>query len=252
MLWTSCRPLRRRPCMQARSHSCFSSRKPELVAEDAAPPAAIMIELAPEPEAEVPLTRSRTFPTWSMPRRSRPPRMSLLRCRSRRPPPDEPVPQPRAGAAGGRGSGSRFQNRWSNRRRFLPSLLPELVEAVDPIEQLVMAQLENVAVPIPVDAAASAEAGRGKAQRKTAGEEEGVEKPKAPAAPASKAALQGQGRSQAQSNRTAATADDQHRQRAAMCRPAKWRDRACGPISRAAPSVTLSRTIAQTSMVRVA
>jgi protein TonB len=215
-------------------------QQPEIELADAAPPAAIMIELAPEPEAAavdeeqiVPDTvdaeeiKTASHEPAPVPVKETPPE-----------PMPQPLPEPPVEEV------AEALPEPVIEPPPLPEPLPEPVEEVDPIEQLVMAQLENVAVPIPVVRPPLPKPVEEKPKKQP--EKKKASKPKAPAAPTSKAALQAKAEVK-QSNRTAAQQTTSGS--GSNVSPAKWRDRVRAHIARRAKS--LSRTIAETSMVQL-
>lgn len=214
-------------------------QQPEIELADAAPPAAIMIELAPEPEAAaveeeqiVPDTvdaeeiKTSSHEPAPVPVKETPPE-----------PMPQPLPEPPVEEVAEALPEPVIEPP-------LPEPLPEPVEEVDPIEELVMAQLENVAVPIPVARPPLPKPVEEKPKKQP--EKKKASKPKAPAAPTSKAALQAKAEVK-QSNRTAAQQTTSGS--GSNVSPAKWRDRVRAHIARRAKS--LSRTIAETSMVQL-
>lgn len=119
-------------------------REPEMVVADSGPPPAIMIELAPEAEAvvteeneisteQVDAEEVKTATSEPLPEPTPEPVEQPL---PEPPPPEpepevaEPLPEPPP--------------------LIEPEPLPEPVPEIDPIEQMVMAELENVEVPIPM------------------------------------------------------------------------------------------------------
>lgn len=121
-------------------------REPAMVIADSGPPPAIMIELAPEPEAviteeneisseQVDAEEVKTATSDPLPE----PILEPVQQPLPEPPTPEPEPEPEVAEA-------------------LPEMppliepepLPEPLPEIDPIEQMVMAELENVEVPIPM------------------------------------------------------------------------------------------------------
>jgi periplasmic protein TonB len=121
-------------------------REPEMVAADSGPPPAIMIELAPEPEAvvteeteisteQVDAEEVKTASSEPLPEPIPEPVEQPLP----EPPPPEPEPEPEVAEAIP-----------EPQPVIEPEPLPEPPPEIDPIEQMVMAELENVEVPIPM------------------------------------------------------------------------------------------------------
>jgi protein TonB len=121
-------------------------REPEMVAADSGPPPAIMIELAPEPEAvvteeteisteQVDAEEVKTASSEPLPEPIPEPVEQPLP----EPPPPEPEPEPEVAEAIPEPPPV-----------IEPEPLPEPPPETDPIEQMVMAELENVEVPIPM------------------------------------------------------------------------------------------------------
>lgn len=121
-------------------------REPEMVIADSGPPPAIMIELAPEPEAviteeneisteQVDSEEVKTATSEPLPEPIPEPVEQPLP----EPPPPEPAPEPEVAEA-----------LPEPPPLIEPEPLPEPVPEIDPIEQMVLAELENVEVPIPM------------------------------------------------------------------------------------------------------
>jgi protein TonB len=121
-------------------------REPEMVIADSGPPPAIMIELAPEPEAviteeneisteQVDSEEVKTATSEPLPEPIPEPVEQPLP----EPPPPEPEPEPEVAEA-----------LPEPLPLIEPEPLPEPVPEIDPIEQMVLAELENVEVPIPM------------------------------------------------------------------------------------------------------
>lgn len=119
-------------------------REPEMVVADSGPPPAIMIELAPEPEAviteeneisteQVDAEEVKTATSEPLPEPIPEPVEQPLP----EPPPPEPEPEVAEALP-------------EPPPMIEPEPLPELPPEIDPIEQMVMAELENVEVPIPM------------------------------------------------------------------------------------------------------
>jgi len=121
-------------------------REPEMVIADSGPPPAIMIELAPEPEAviteeneisseQVDAEEVKTATSDPLPE----PILEPVQQPLPEPPTPEPEPEPEVAEAPP-----------EMPPLIEPELLPEPLPEIDPIEQMVMAELENVEVPIPM------------------------------------------------------------------------------------------------------
>lgn len=121
-------------------------REPDTVVADSGPPPAIMIELAPEPEAvnteeneisteQVDAEEVKTATSEPLPEPIPEPVEQPLP----EPPPPEPEPEPEVAEA-----------LPEPPPVVEPEPLPEPEPEIDPIEQMVMAELENVEVPIPM------------------------------------------------------------------------------------------------------
>lgn len=121
-------------------------REPEMVIADSGPPPAIMIELAPEPEAviteeneisteQVDSEEVKTATSEPLPEPIPEPVEQPLP----EPPPPEPELEPEVAEA-----------LPEPPPLIEPEPLPEPVPEIDPIEQMVLAELENVEVPIPM------------------------------------------------------------------------------------------------------
>lgn len=121
-------------------------REPEMVIADSGPPPAIMIELAPEPEAviteeneisteQVDSEEVKTATSEPLPEPIPEPVEQPLP----ESPPPEPEPEPEVAEA-----------LPEPPPLIEPEPLPEPVPEIDPIEQMVLAELENIEVPIPM------------------------------------------------------------------------------------------------------
>lgn len=199
-------------------------QEPDMVAEDAAPLAAIMIELAPEPVAEV-TEEEQIVPDQVY--------AEEIKTASHEPVPEpveEPLPEPMPQAIPEppvEDVVEQLPEPVIEPPPMVPEPLPEPVEEIDPIEQLVMAQLENVAVPIPV--------GRPplpkpvKEKPKKAPEKKRAEKPRTAPPPASQAARKAKVEV-AQSDRTAAKVTSSGGGRNVS--PAKWQSRLMSHLER--------------------
>lgn len=121
-------------------------REPEMAVADSGPPPAIMIELAPEPEAVI--TEDNEISTEQVDAEevktatSEPSPVPLPEPVEQplpEPPPPEPEPEPEVAEA-----------LPEPPPVIEPEPLPEPVPEIDPIEQMVMAELDKVEVPIPM------------------------------------------------------------------------------------------------------
>jgi protein TonB len=121
-------------------------REPDMVVADSGPPPAIMIELAPEPEAvitdeteisteQVDAEEVKTATSEPLPE----PILEPVEQPLPEPPPPEPEPEPEVAEV-----------QPEVPPLIEPEPLPEPLPEIDPIEQMVMAELENVEVPIPM------------------------------------------------------------------------------------------------------
>lgn len=199
-------------------------REPEMVAEDAAPPAAIMIELAPEPVAEV-TEEEQIVPDQVDAEEIKTASHEPVPEPVEEPPPEpmpQPVPEPPVEEVV-----EQVPEPVVEPPPLPPEPLPEPVDEIDPIEQMVMAQLENVAVPIPVMRPPPPKPVEEK--QKKAPEKKKVEKPKAPPPPASEAARKAKVET-AQADRTAAKATSTGGGRNVS--PAKWQSRLMSHLER--------------------
>ncbi|MBA3041108.1 MAG: energy transducer TonB [Alphaproteobacteria bacterium] len=199
-------------------------REPEMVAEDAAPPAAIMIELAPEPVAEV-TEEEQIVPDQVDAEEIKTASHEPVPEPVEEPPPEpmpQPVPEPPVEEVV-----EQVPEPMVEPPPLPPEPLPEPVEAIDPIEQMVMAQLENVTVPIPVMRPPPPKPVEEKPKK--APEKKKAEKPKAPPPPASEAARKAKVET-AQADRTAAKATSTGGGRNVS--PAKWQSRLMSHLER--------------------
>ncbi len=199
-------------------------REPDMVAEDAAPPAAIMIELAPEPVAEV--TQEEQIVPDQVDAEE-------IKTASHEPVPEpveeplpEPMPQP-VPEPPVEDVVEQLPEPVIEPPPMVPEPLPEPVEKIDPIEQMVMAQLENVAVPIPVVRPPPPK--QVKEKPKKAPEKKRAEKPRTAPLPASQAARKAKVEV-AQSDRTAAKVTSSGGGRNVS--PAKWQSRLMSHLER--------------------
>ncbi|MBC7152557.1 MAG: energy transducer TonB [Rhizobium sp.] len=194
-----------------------------MVAEDAAPPAAIMIELAPEPVAVV-TEEEQIVPDQVDAEEVKTASHEPVPEPVEEPPPEpmpQPVPEPPVEEVAEQVPEPVVEP------PLPPEPLPEPVEEIDPIEQMVMAQLENVTVPIPVMRPPPPKPVEEKPKK--APEKKKAEKPKAPPPPASEAARKAKVET-AQADRTAAKATSTGGGRNVS--PAKWQSRLMSHLER--------------------
>jgi periplasmic protein TonB len=194
-------------------------REPMVAMEDSGPPPAIMIELAPEPEAaiteetevstdQVDAEEVKTASSEPLPEPVEPPPVQPL---------PEPVPEPEQEVT---------EQVIEPPPVIEPEPLPEPVEEVDPIEELVMAQLENVEVPIPMIRPPEPEP---KVEKPVEPKPKKVVKKQQAPAPASQAARQAKAEV-AQANRNAASASSSGA--GSSVSPAKWQSRLMSHLER--------------------
>ena len=195
-------------------------REPDMVVADSGPPPAIMIELAPEPEAvnteeneisteQVDAEEVKTATSEPLPE----PIPETVDQPLPEPPPSEPEPEPEVAEA-----------LPEPPPVVEPEPLPEPEPEIDPIEQMVMAELENVEVPIPMMRPPPPKREVEKkepAPKKVAKKQ--VQPPASQAARTAKAEV-------AQSNRNAATATANGAGRSVS--PAKWQSRLMSHLER--------------------
>ena len=195
-------------------------REPDMVVADSGPPPAIMIELAPEPEAvnteeneisteQVDAEEVKTATSEPLPELIPEPVEQPLP----EPPPPEPEPEPEVAEA-----------LPEPPPVVEPEPLPEPEPEIDPIEQMVMAELENVEVPIPMMRPPPPKREVEKkepAPKKVAKKQ--VQPPASQAARTAKAEV-------AQSNRNAAAATANGAGRSVS--PAKWQSRLMSHLER--------------------
>ncbi len=195
-------------------------REPDIVVADSGPPPAIMIELAPEPEAvnteeneisteQVDAEEVKTATSEPLPELIPEPVEQPLP----EPPPPEPEPEPEVAEA-----------LPEPPPVVEPEPLPEPEPEIDPIEQMVMAELENVEVPIPMMRPPPPKREVEKkepAPKKVAKKQ--VQPPASQAARTAKAEV-------AQSNRNAAAATANGAGRSVS--PAKWQSRLMSHLER--------------------
>lgn len=196
-------------------------REPEMVIADSGPPPAIMIELAPEPEAviteeneisteQVDSEEVKTATSEPLPEPIPEPVEQPLP----EPPPPEPEPEPEVAEA-----------LPEPPPLIEPEPLPEPVPEIDPIEQMVLAELENVEVPIPMmrPPAPKPEVEKKKEPAPKKVVKKQVQPPATQAARTAKAEV-------AQSNRNAAAAAANGAGRSVS--PAKWQSRLMSHLER--------------------
>lgn len=195
-------------------------REPDMVVADSGPPPAIMIELAPEPEAvnteeneisteQVDAEEVKTATSEPLPEPIPEPVEQPLP----EPPPPEPEPEPEVAEA-----------LPEPPPVVEPEPLPEPEPEIDPIEQMVMAEFENVEVPIPMMRPPPPKREVEKkepAPKKVAKKQ--VQPPASQAARTAKAEV-------AQSNRNAAAATANGAGRSVS--PAKWQSRLMSHLER--------------------
>lgn len=197
-------------------------REPMVVMEDSGPPPAIMIEMAPEPEAvlteetevstdQVDAEEVKTASSEPLPEPVEPPPVQPLPE-----PVPEPLPEPETELT---------EQVVEPPPIVEPEPLPEPIEEIDPVEELVMAQLENVEVPIPMVRPPKPEP---KVEKPTEPKKKVVKKQQAPA-PASQAARQAKAEV-AQADRNAASASSSGAGRSVS--PAKWQSRLMSHLER--------------------
>jgi protein TonB len=194
-------------------------REPEMVAADSGPPPAIMIELAPEPEAvvteeteisteQVDAEEVKTASSEPLPEPIPEPVEQPLP----EPPPPEPEPEPEVAEAIPEPPPV-----------IEPEPLPEPPPEIDPIEQMVMAELENVEVPIPMMRPPKPEVEKRKEPAPKKVVKKQVQPPASQAARTAKAEV-------AQSTRNAAAATANGAGRSVS--PAKWQSRLMSHLER--------------------
>lgn len=194
-------------------------REPEMVMADSGPPPAIMIELAPEPEAviteetevstdQVDSEEVKTATSEPLPEPVAEPVEQPLP----EPPPPEPEPEVAEALP-------------EPPPIIEPEPLPEPSPEVDPIEQMVMAELENVEVPIPMmrPPVPKPEVKKKDPAPKKVEKKQQVQPPTTQAARTAKAEV-------AQSNRNAAAAAASGAGRTVS--PAKWQSRLMSHLER--------------------
>jgi periplasmic protein TonB len=198
----------------------YLMREPMVAMEDSGPPPAIMIELAPEPEAvvtegtdistdKVDAEEVKTASSEPLPEPVEPPPVQPL---------PEPIPEPEP-------EPDVTEQVVEPPPVVEPEPLPEPIEEIDPIEELVMAQLENVEVPVPMVRPPKPEP---KIEKPVEPKKKVAKKPQAPA-PASQAARTAKAEV-AQANRNAANASSSGAGRSVS--PAKWQSRLMSHLER--------------------
>lgn len=195
-------------------------REPPIELADGAPPAAIMIELAPEPEAvitEETEVSSETVDAEEIQTASNEPLPEPMEEPPVQPLPEPPPPEPVVE--------EEVVEEIVEPPPVEPEPLPEPVEEIDPIDEMVMAQLENVEVPIPMVRPPVPEPPTEKKQE--AKPKKVVKKQQPP--PASQAARQAKA-DVTQSNRNAAQAVSSGAGRSVT--PAKWQSRLMSHLER--------------------
>jgi protein TonB len=124
--------------------AAYLMREPDLMPSDGAPPAAIMIELAPEPEAVETaenIVSQEVEDSPDNPTDSTEPVEEIVPETPPVPEPvvEEPTPEPVV-----------EPEPVEETAQPVPEEIPEPIEEIDPVEQQMMAALENVEVPLPV------------------------------------------------------------------------------------------------------
>lgn len=196
-------------------------REPETMALEAAPPAAIMIELAPEAVAEV-TDEQQIVPDQVD--------AEEIKTASHEPLPEpmeepepmtQPLPEPPAEEVVEQVSEPVIEP-----PPMPPEPLPEPVEEIDPVEQMVMAELAEVAVPIPLVRPPMPKPVEDKPKKAP---QKKAEKPKTPPPPASQAARKAKA-DVAKADRTAARATSTGG--GPSVSPAKWQSRLISHLER--------------------
>lgn len=197
----------------------YMLRSPDVVVADGGPPPAIMIELAPEPEAihteETDLSTDEAD-SEEVKTASTEPIVEPLHEPVPQPEPlPEPEPQP--------DTPPEVAEPVIDPPPIEPEPLPEPVEEIDPIEEMVMAQLDNVEVPVPLMRP------KPEVRKEPVQKVAKKEKPK-PQAPASVAARKAKAEVQP-STRNAATTTSNASGRSSVS-PAKWQSRLASHLER--------------------
>jgi protein TonB len=198
----------------------YLMREPMVAMEDSGPPPAIMIELAPEPEAV--LTEETEVSTEQVDAEEVKTASSEPLSEPVEPPPVQPLPEP---IPEPQSEPEVTEQIVEPPPVIEPEPLPEPIEEIDPVEELVMAQLENVEVPIPMVRPPKPEP---KIEKPAEPKRKVVKKQQAPA-PASQAARAAKAEV-AQADRNAANASSSGAGRSVS--PAKWQSRLMSHLER--------------------
>lgn len=196
----------------------YLMREPMVAMEDSGPPPAIMIELAPEPEAvltdetevsteQVDAEEVKTASSEPLPEPVEPPPVQPL---------PEPIPEPEP-------EPEVTEQIVEPPPVVEPEPEPEPIEEVDPVEELVMAQLENVEVPIPMVRPPKLDP---KIEKPVEPKKKTVKKQQAPASQAARQAKA----EVAQADRNAAAVSSSGAGRSVS--PAKWQSRLMSHLER--------------------
>ncbi len=196
----------------------YLMREPMVAMEDSGPPPAIMIELAPEPEAvltdetevsteQVDAEEVKTASSEPLPEPVEPPPVQPL---------PEPIPEPEP-------EPEVTEQIVEPPPVVEPEPEPEPIEEVDPVEELVMAQLENVEVPIPMVRPPRPDP---KIEKPVEPKKKTVKKQQAPASQAARQAKA----EVAQADRNAAAVSSSGAGRSVS--PAKWQSRLMSHLER--------------------
>lgn len=196
----------------------YLMREPMVAMEDSGPPPAIMIELAPEPEAvltdeteisteQVDAEEVKTASSEPLPDPVEPPPVQPL---------PEPIPEPEP-------EPEVTEQIVEPPPVVEPEPEPEPIEEVDPVEELVMAQLENVEVPIPMVRPPKPDP---KIEKLVEPKKKTVKKQQAPASQAARQAKA----EVAQADRNAAAVSSSGAGRSVS--PAKWQSRLMSHLER--------------------
>lgn len=196
----------------------YLMREPMVAMEDSGPPPAIMIELAPEPEAvltdetevsteQVDAEEVKTASSEPLPDPVEPPPVQPL---------PEPIPEPEP-------EPEVTEQIVEPPPVVEPEPEPEPIEEVDPVEELVMAQLENVEVPIPMVRPPRPDP---KIEKPVEPKKKTVKKQQAPASQAARQAKA----EVAQADRNAAAVSSSGAGRSVS--PAKWQSRLMSHLER--------------------
>lgn len=196
----------------------YLMREPMVAVEDSGPPPAIMIELAPEPEAvltdetevsteQVDAEEVKTASSEPLPEPVEPPPVQPL---------PEPIPEPEP-------EPEVTEQIVEPPPVVEPEPEPEPIEEADPVEELVMAQLENVEVPIPMVRPPRPDP---KIEKPVEPKKKTVKKQQAPASQAARQAKA----EVAQADRNAAAVSSSGAGRSVS--PAKWQSRLMSHLER--------------------